>query len=159
MAPLPVRYPQFGERFGKLLRDKGWNATQLAAIAGDGKAVSYASIARLAKGQTRPRPALTARLAEILSVSPEELLGDDMPKSRKGSRVATPTKSATTPQVTTALTNSDPDSLEWKMARIIAIQQQLEAADSLRSELARLADDVSSELAKLKLNISATPVP
>lgn len=158
MAPLPVRYPEFGKRFSKLMSDKGWSATQLAAIAGDGKAVTYATIARLAKGQTRPRPALTARLAEILSVTTEELLGDDTPKSRKGT-VSTKAPSSTSATQATDLTlsSSNPDTLEWKMARIVAIQNQINAADSLRPELTQLLDAVSLELASLRRNNTTEP--
>jgi transcriptional regulator with XRE-family HTH domain len=146
-----VRYPKFGERFSRLMNEKGWNVTQLAAIAGpDGSAVTYATIARLMKGQTRPRPALQARLAELLGVSESELIGDDAPASRRLALddpllFSKPKELAIAPRAQPA-----PDTLEWRMGRIIALQKQIAAAEAIKPELATLISEVGSELARLK---------
>ncbi len=147
MASLPVRYPALGERFTQLMDARGWTITQLAALAGsDGKGVTFATIARLRKGQTRPRPALLTKLAQILEVSESEIVGDDAPKSRKrgeASKLSFETK---------AFSDSPPrpNSLEGKMARIQAIRKLIDAADNLKPELQRLCDEVAAELEKIK---------
>lgn len=143
MATLPIRYPQLGERFSKLMDSRGWTTTQLAAVAGpEGGGVTFATIARIRKGQTRPRAALLARLAAILDVTEEEIIGDDQPLSRKRGQ----SKTGLGGDVSLAR----PNSLEAKMARIQEIRRQLEAADRLKLELARLVDEVAAELEILK---------
>lgn len=128
----------------------------LAAVAGPtGVPVTYATIARLRKGQTRPRPALLARLSELLGVGEDELIGGDAPKSRKKSlaRPLFPLKPEVAQIPATLL--PPPDSLEARMARIVAIQQQMADAVALKSELVGLIDSVASELTRIK-NSTAT---
>lgn len=147
MASLPIKYPELGARFSRLMDSKGWTITQLAAVAGsNGEGVTFATIARLRKGQTRPRQALLTRLAELLDVSEQEILGGDMPTGLKREQSS---KSQPRPLIQ-ASALPHPDSLEAKMARILVIQKQIAAADTLKPELNRLLDDVAGELNKLK---------
>jgi transcriptional regulator with XRE-family HTH domain len=162
MTTMEIRYPNFGERFSKLMDAKGWSTSQLASIAGPtGGAVTFATIARLRKGQTRPRPALTERLAHILEVTPEELLGDDAPASRKfgsDSPVATTSKIKPHPiERPEPEPPADKESLAWKMARIVAIQRQIADAEAAKSELAHLLEEVGSELTRLKYLTTPSP--
>ena len=146
MASLPIRYPELGKRFSRLMEAKGWTITQLAAISGpNATPVTFATISRICKGQTRPRPALLARLAELLEVGEAELIGDDAPMSRirRGTKLSSgnPDPAKAAPR---------PDTLQGKMYRIAEIQQQIAAAEALKPELARLLDEVGAEIASLK---------
>lgn len=155
MATAEIRYPDFGKRFSRLMDDKGWTTSRLAAIAGpEGNPVTFATIARLRNGNTRPRPNLLARLAELLEVSEDELIGDDAPKSRGTNRdlgmfgVALPPKAK--PATPSYATPPSKDTLEWRMNRIVALQKQIAEAEALKSELADLLDQVASEIARMR---------
>ena len=151
MAALAVKYPDLGERITRLMDEKGWTITQIAALAGsDGKGVTFATISRLRKGQTRPRAALLNRLAEIFEVSPIDIIGTDglIPRNTGQSRER--------PFQAPAIVDSPcyADSLEGKMARIQSMRLQIAAAEALKPELALLVDEVTRELAKIKVETS-----
>lgn len=162
MATAEIRYPEFGKRFSRLMDDKGWTTSRLAAIAGpDSTPVTFATIARLRNGNTRPRPALLSRLAELLEVSADVLIGNDAPASRMihgdfrkpevQKHMAKPTiaQPSTTPPAQ--------DTLEWRMNRIVAIKKQIADADALKPELATLIEQVGSELTRLKYLTEPSP--
>ena len=158
MPPLPIRYPDLGRRFTELMdrdREGGkWTITQLAATAGqNGEGVTFATIARLRKGQTRPRPALLRRLAELFGVTEEEIIGDDAPKSRKR------LKTAKLSRETKAHADAPPrpNSLEWKLGRIQSLRKQIDAADNLKPELQRLCDEVQAEIQRVKEQSMQSP--
>jgi len=149
MGSLPVRYPELGARFSCLMDEKGWTITQLAGVA----PVTFATIARLRKGQTRPRPTLLKRLAEILDVSESEIIGDDAPKSRKR------LKTRNNPPETKAHADAPPrpNSLEWKLGRIQFLRKQIDAADILKPELSRLCEEVQAEIQRVKEQAMQSP--
>lgn len=149
MGSLPVRYPELGARFSCLMDEKGWTITQLAGVV----PVTFATIARLRKGQTRPRPTLLKRLAEILDVSESEIIGDDGPKSRKmvqGGKLSAATKAPTD-----ALPRGN--TIEGKMARIQTIRKLIAEADNLKPELQRLCDELQAEIQRVKEQAMQSP--
>jgi len=162
MATAEIRYPEFGKRFSRLMDTKGWTTSKLAAVAGpDGSPVTFATISRLRNGNTRPRPALLTRLSELLDVSEDELIGTDAPMSRRVTTEAVPlfcsSAQVSTPKVIAPKAPPMPDTLEWRMHRIIALQKQIADAELAKTELATLIEQVGAELNRLKFMTEPTP--
>jgi transcriptional regulator with XRE-family HTH domain len=143
MAQLPIRYPKLGARFSKLMDDKGVSIAELAGISGPpekGGKVTFATISRIRNGQSRPRPVLAKRLAELFGVSVDELLENEEDGGSSSPRFTT-----TLPSI--ELDQSTP--LSETIKRIEECRRIIEAAKVAQ----KAADTAQTELERLSLEL------
>lgn len=139
MTTLQINHPELGKRFGDAMRKMGMKPEDLAVVTG----TTAATIYRIKKGQTCPRPKLAAALARALGTTVLELLGESTPRSLGGTGQQ---RQLSQPE----LDNSPLSQIMAKMAecnRVIqAAAQAQKAADAARIELQRLSLELVEHL-------------